>query len=272
MDAKELSQGRALYERLHELMPADYPDAWVDLLETYKEKFAIAAIPSDAAQAPRAWEVEWPDQRTTDTWHKVFINERDALEYASYYAGAIITSLYAAPVAADAAAPSDERADALQDMAFVHGLQTGYQFGLLEDHARYEKCIASRDGYLKVLRETRAAAQPNDRAALVQLFKEAIAWGSAYGAHVPTHQWDDMRDTCAANFSARATAPQAVALTNEQRHSIDKAAFMLTIFSGHDSGANFLHYFGKAWHHEAKRHAATLRALLATHPTEQAGK
>ena len=52
-------------------------------------------------------------------------------------------------------------------------------------------------------------------------------------------------------------------LTDQQREAIKKAAFMLTIFSGHDSGANLLHYFGKAWHHESKRHAATLRTILA---------
>ncbi|MBB2928349.1 hypothetical protein [Paraburkholderia silvatlantica] len=50
---------------------------------------------------------------------------------------------------------------------------------------------------------------------------------------------------------------------NEQREAIKKAALMLKIFAGHDSGANLLHHFGKDWHDHANKHAATLRALLA---------
>ncbi|ARK91105.1 hypothetical protein [Burkholderia pseudomallei] len=58
----------------------------------------------------------------------------------------------------DAAARDDERADALQDMAFAHGLQLGWQFGSNDARADYEAALKARDGYVKVLRDTRAAA------------------------------------------------------------------------------------------------------------------
>ncbi|QGZ66321.1 Lar family restriction alleviation protein [Paraburkholderia acidisoli] len=85
----------------------------------------------------------------------------------------IINALKAAP--APAAQP-DERADALQDMAFVNGVQAGYKFGLVEDHAAYEKCIAARDGYLKVLRETSATIQHSDAQSERQ---RPVAWECA---------------------------------------------------------------------------------------------
>lgn len=59
------------------------------------------------------------------------------------------------------AAQSDDRIDALQDMAFAHGLQLGWNFGLNGARADYEQALKARDGYVKVLRETRAAPSPD---------------------------------------------------------------------------------------------------------------
>lgn len=43
------ADGRALYERLHTLMPEWYPDAWDDLLPKYRDAYATAAL----SRAPR---------------------------------------------------------------------------------------------------------------------------------------------------------------------------------------------------------------------------
>ena len=112
--------------------------------------------------------------------------------------------------APQATVKGDERADALQDMAFVHGLQAGYQFGLLEDHARYEKCIASSDGYLKVLRETRSAAQPT--------YREAGVWAPD-GSKFMTYRPENLNGRAMYvldGHSARAAAPQAGATLTEE--------------------------------------------------------
>lgn len=60
-----LSYGRALYERLHDLMPADNPDVWGDLLETYKEKFALVAadmLSASEPAAPQGWQLALIDR------------------------------------------------------------------------------------------------------------------------------------------------------------------------------------------------------------------
>ncbi|MBN3851953.1 hypothetical protein G3N59_01045 [Paraburkholderia sp. Ac-20340] len=59
--------------------------------------------PSDAVKAPEAWAVEWPSG-PQETWHSVYINERDALDWASKHENAKVTPLYAAPVASAAVA------------------------------------------------------------------------------------------------------------------------------------------------------------------------
>lgn len=44
---------------------------------------------------------------------------------------------------------------------------------------------------------------PSDANALAALFREALAWGKVYGAVLPEHQWDEMRETMVAKFVAR---------------------------------------------------------------------
>lgn len=117
-----------------------------------------------------------------------------------------LRELLAAPVAADAVSLTDDaRSCALQDMAFSHGLQSGWQFGVLDDRAGYEKCLASYAGYVKVLRETRPEEQPDERAA---------TWQDAFNER---HRFDvypddfmtGLRNEFCAGWQARATAPQA---------------------------------------------------------------
>ncbi|ABN88248.1 hypothetical protein BH02_3794 [Burkholderia pseudomallei] len=59
-----------------------------------------------------------------------------------------------------AAAPADERADAICDSAYCAGLQQGFSFGQMDDNEGLRKALEARAGYVKVLREARAAASP----------------------------------------------------------------------------------------------------------------
>jgi len=44
---------------------------------------------------------------------------------------------------------------------------------------------------------------------LLSLFNEALAWGMVYGQEIPSTQWDEMRDSMAEQFVARAIADEA---------------------------------------------------------------
>ncbi len=48
----------------------------------------------------------------------------------------------------------DELNDALQDMQFVRGLQTGYSMGQLNDEVGYKAAMKSRDGYVSVIKNS----------------------------------------------------------------------------------------------------------------------
>lgn len=63
----------------------------------------------------------------------------------------------AAPIVS---APADERADAICDSAYCAGLQQGFSFGQMDDNEGLRKALEARAGYVKVLREARAAASP----------------------------------------------------------------------------------------------------------------
>ncbi|WP_394475053.1 hypothetical protein [Ralstonia mannitolilytica] len=86
------------------------------------------------------------------------------------------------PCSPQAEPGADERADAMYDMAFVRGMQMGWNFG--ENGARedYDLALKARDGYVKVLRETRAA-QSGQRAGLAPLerIRELATEGMCHG-------------------------------------------------------------------------------------------
>lgn len=50
--------------------------------------------------------------------------------------------------------------------------------------------------------DTPQSAQPG--AALSTLFREALAWGMAYGPVIPAHQWDEMRESMVKHYADRA--------------------------------------------------------------------
>jgi hypothetical protein len=54
------------------------------------------------------------------------------------------------------------------------------------------------------------------------LFREALAFGLAYGPEIPAHQWDEMREEKVTQLVARLTTPPAapVPLTPEQRKNL----------------------------------------------------
>lgn len=55
-------------------------------------------------------------------------------------------------------------------------------------------------------RAQKIAAAANSPA-LDVLFREALAWGMAYGPAIPAHQWDDMRESMVVQYVSRAAQP-----------------------------------------------------------------
>jgi hypothetical protein len=52
---------------------------------------------------------------------------------------------------------------ALYDSAYCAGLRRGFQLGHFDDYAGLAKALESREGYVKALREQRAAAHGDGR-------------------------------------------------------------------------------------------------------------
>ncbi|CAB3644426.1 hypothetical protein [Trinickia soli] len=97
---------------------------------------------------------------------------------------AILAAMKAAPVCGkpQCEVVSKDTSDALQDSAYCAGLQAGFSFGQLDDNERLRKALESRDGYVKVLREQRAAhpqpmPQTNAARELIEAAKDVLANG-----------------------------------------------------------------------------------------------
>ncbi|MGU7839429.1 hypothetical protein ACV22V_08185 [Burkholderia sp. AW33-5] len=60
----------------------------------WMQAFATAVVEKLCGE-PVAWQVVWPGKAATETWHSVFVNERDALHSAEQHDGAVVTPLYA---------------------------------------------------------------------------------------------------------------------------------------------------------------------------------
>ena len=54
-----------------------------------------------------------------------------------------------------------------------------------------------------------ALAQPEQELVAAALFREALAFGLAYGPEIPVHQWDEMREEKVAQLVARLATPPA---------------------------------------------------------------
>ncbi|QNB13469.1 restriction alleviation protein, Lar family [Paraburkholderia tropica] len=163
-----------------------------------------AVAPSVDLDSARAVWNEWLQLRGTDIDFK---SPKVAVELVRYAMGR------AAPkptVAADAAAPSDERSDALCDAHYSRGLQAGFSLGQMDDNEGLRKALESREGYLKVLRETSSAAQPDERAAFeawmltgeLDLTPNLERDGEFYGEFCTQRAWR--------GWQARAAAPSQV--------------------------------------------------------------
>ncbi|RAR51651.1 nucleoid-associated protein YgaU [Paraburkholderia unamae] len=129
-----------------------------------ERRIVYAAPVAPAAVAPideSEWRAIFNSTRTADTtfeqfreWMSEEVSKGRTAPTPTVAAEAVALAVY-----------EDRRSCALQDLQFARGLQSGWQFGILEDRAGYEKCLASRAGYVKVLRETRTAPQPHERVA-----------------------------------------------------------------------------------------------------------
>ncbi|MDR6216232.1 hypothetical protein [Paracidovorax wautersii] len=98
------------------------------------------------------------------------------------------------------AVPSDDEiADVIRAIPGLHPWGIGTT---VKDAVRVGRAVLARWG---------CAAVSAPSVPLVALFREALAWGMAYGPAIPAHQWDEMRDTQAALLADRAAAPQAPA-------------------------------------------------------------
>ncbi|WP_063750543.1 hypothetical protein [Paraburkholderia bannensis] len=105
---------------------------------------------------------------------------------------------------------SEDRSDALCDMHYSRGLQAGFSLGQMDDNEGLREGVESREGYLKVLRETPRAMQlgaPMSAAArdvLAERVRQAIEEGrtathddrndlgqlaSAAACYAITHRW-----------------------------------------------------------------------------------
>ena len=112
-----------------------------------------------------------------------------------------------------------------------------------------------------------------ENTALTQLFREAIAWGSVYGPVIPTHQWDEMRDSMAAQFVRRVGGVQALSAGPEDmaKGGVGKSGFdyrtAADLMAGHAVSADALSKFVQEarWAHGYKEsYAAQNLELLRT--------
>lgn len=58
---------------------------------------------------------------------------------------------------------------------------------------------------------------------LVELFKEALAWGMAYGPSLVPEQWHSMSDEQANRFAARAASPAAASVAQDELGAFERA-------------------------------------------------
>lgn len=148
-------------------------DAWADERGAFEEKFAVPDS------------IVWRDERyhvlgvTTgshqverfcgrwDGWQARASMAPTPQQISDYLSGLDAINRALVEREARAAAPqaeaaqSEDRIDALQDMAFANGLQLGWNFGSNGAREDYEQALKARDGYVRVLRETRAAPSPD---------------------------------------------------------------------------------------------------------------
>lgn len=243
------ADGRALYERLHKLMPQWYPDAWDDLLPKYRDAYATAALSRAprtevAGAVPYGW--KWVPIEPTEK----MISEGSCAQslpgphYISESAAKACWKymIAATPPSADAAAaPADERA-ATDLRAEAWNLYR-------------KKCAALQDelpdiaDFFSGWDAAHAAASQPAAAAAAAAGQEAVAIYQARQLSDDTDRWDDVYEAthsaCAAQpefYETRIvyTAPPAQVatwqgLTDEQRHAIEWAIGMASQHNIHNS-------------------------------------
>jgi hypothetical protein len=170
-----------------------------------------------ASVLPEKWRNVLPGGRGTDQWESARVADfnKGWNEYRKA-AKAALEKLEATPPAAPSqygspelqamiVARAIEKDRAAQPVAILNHAHGVYAFRSVNlqglPDGEYQLCIAPSEAH----RATPTVQEPDAAA----LFREALAFGLAYGPEIPAHQWDEMREEKVTQLVARLTTPPA---------------------------------------------------------------